>query len=172
MTENWPHPSLRTHDPRGLKFLFEWSVWQHFSRRTSAPPRGPEIYSCIMMTKIWYTNIVNFMTPKVGVVKLVCGHIRSIVEMLKHLLKNYTGPIFTKVGLFLRKLHANIDDNYVACWHNLICTDVRGRNIYEVDRWRYHPCLITYEMLPKTARPWYDDHGWPASKKRIASTSY
>ena len=81
------------------------------------------------------------MTPKVGVIKLGCGHIPSKVEMLKHLLKNYTGPIFTKVGLFLSKSHVNIHDNYVACKHNLSCTDVRGRNIYEVDRWRYRQIL-------------------------------
>ena len=68
-----------------------------------------------MMTKIWYTNIVNFISPRVGVVDLGWGHIHSLLEMLKHLRKNYTGPIFTKVGLFFSKSHVNIDVNYVAC---------------------------------------------------------
>ena len=70
---------------------------------------------CIMMTKIWYTNIVNFISPRVGVVDLGWGHIHSILEMLKYLLKNYPGPTFTEVGLFLSKSHVNIDVNYVAC---------------------------------------------------------
>ena len=68
-----------------------------------------------MMTKIWYTNIVNFISPRVGVVDLGWSHIHSLLEMLKHLLKNYTWPIFTKVGLFLSKSHVNIDVNYAAC---------------------------------------------------------
>ena len=62
-----------------------------------------------------YHDYSKFHDPQSRVIKPGRGHIPSIVEMLKHLLKNYTGPIFTKVGLFLSKSHVNIDVNYVAC---------------------------------------------------------
>ena len=41
-----------------------------------------------MMTKEGYTKLGNFITPRVGVVALGCGHIGYIVKMLNFIRKS------------------------------------------------------------------------------------
>ena len=45
-----------------------------------------------MMTKEGYANIVNFMTPRIGVVVLGCDHIGDIVKMLNLIKIIYFNP--------------------------------------------------------------------------------
>ena len=56
-----------------------------------------------MMTKAGSTQIVNFMTPKAGVLMLGCGHISHIVNVLSTTLSIYS----TLIAIVLWNYHAS-----------------------------------------------------------------